>query len=332
MALILIAMACAVSGCSVGRVAPPVVRVLSGPTIVNPKLRLLRVYRLPRATTPFHIALGSDGNLWFTEAVHLTIGRITPTGQVNYFQASKRDPGVNITPGPNGNLWYTVFGFPEIDRMTITGEYTTFVVIGNPQDIVEGADGNLWYTDFTLQSIGRMTPQGQFMEFTVPTQQAYPYDITVGPDKNLWFTEINSGKIGRITTLGAITEYALQDSTSLPIGITSAGGKIYAVENKVPTVVEITTSGVITTYQSSQPVHFVDVINDGGGNLLITASHEGKICLFHLASHAFSGCIDVPKHAGETNVGPDGITMGPEGDIWFTSASNDYIGVAEDNE
>lgn len=297
----------------------------------NPRLKIIAVYHLPRGTQPSGIVKGFDGNLWFTLAGHLTIGRITPTGHVTYFPASKRDFAVSITSGPDKQLWFTVFGFPEIDRMTTSGKFTPFVVQGNPQDIVGGPDGNLWYTDFTLQSIGRMTLHGKFKEFTVPTPQSYPFDITVGPDKNLWFDEQNAGKIGKITTSGAITEYTIPDSNPIPVGIASAHGNIYAAENRLPKIVQVTTSGVVTTYQTPQPLNFLDLINDGHGRLIVGARFQGKIGMFDPVTHTFSNFIDVPKHAGETNAGPDGIALGPDDDIWFTSQNDDYIAVADDN-
>lgn len=300
---------------------------------VNPdrKLQIIAVYHLAKGTGPSGITMGSDGNMWFTLIGKLEIGRITPTGQVTYFPASKRDAGNRITSGPDKNLWFTVFGFPEIDRMTTTGTFTPFVVQGNPQDIVGGPDGNLWYTDFTLQSIGRMTLHGRFKEFTVPTQSSYPYDITVGPDNNLWFTEINSGKVGKCTTTGVITEYALPESNPIPVGIASANGNLYAVENSYSKIAQITTSGVISTYQAPQTLNFIDIISDGRTHLIASARYQGKIGGFDPVAHTFSSFISIPKHTGETNAGPDGIALGPGGNIWFTSANNDYIGVVSDN-
>lgn len=336
LATMLIAAAC-VGGCSgVGHDASAPQFMLPGKhaashSVPTPTLKIIAVYHLPQGTQPSGIVMGADGNLWFTLVGHLEIGRITPTGQVTYFPASKRDSGNRITHGPDKNLWFTVFGFPEIDRMTTTGKFTSFVVQGNPQDIASGPDGALWYTDFTLQSIGRVTIRGKFKEYTVPTKQSYPYDITAGPDKNLWFTELNSGKIGKITTAGAITEYKIPDSNPIPVGIASAHGNVYAVENRLPKIVQITTSGVITTYQSPQALNFIDLINDGQGHLIFSARYQGKIGIFDPATHAFSNFIDVPKRNGETNPGPDGIALGPGGDIWFTSVKDDYIAVVDDN-
>jgi len=58
---------------------------------------------------PQDIAKGPDGNMWFTAAG--SIGRITPSGVVTYFELTSHNPqGVTpfaITAGPDGNMWFT---------------------------------------------------------------------------------------------------------------------------------------------------------------------------------------------------------------------------------
>jgi virginiamycin B lyase len=69
---------------------------------------------------PSDVALGSDGNIWFTERFLSVIGRITPTGEITEFPLPK------------------------------TGSY--------PEQIVAGADGNLWFTESGINKIGRINP------------------------------------------------------------------------------------------------------------------------------------------------------------------------------
>jgi virginiamycin B lyase len=49
------------------------------------------------------IAVGADGNLWFTEGGRTKIGRITPAGQVAEFELGNAKPA-EIVAGPDGNL------------------------------------------------------------------------------------------------------------------------------------------------------------------------------------------------------------------------------------
>ncbi len=117
------------------------------------------------------MARGSDGNVWFSTNNPVTIGRITPAGQVTQFA----DPTAGAT---------------------LAGDFTL------------GSDGNLWFTSNTFVGrgtvsngfIGRVTTAGQISEFGTPTAVSFPADITLGSDGNIWFNEDAAHAVGRILT------------------------------------------------------------------------------------------------------------------------------------
>ena len=67
-------------------------------------------YWLPAGADPTAITTGSDGNLWFIERGATKIGRITPDGDIDEFNAglSGSDTLNDITSGPDGQLWVTI--------------------------------------------------------------------------------------------------------------------------------------------------------------------------------------------------------------------------------
>jgi len=188
------------------------------------------------------IALGPDGNMWFTDdaAAGLEgpnhIGRITPTGAVREFpiphsapkpyEGSLEGPHA-IAEGVGEDLWFTNWrpnteGKYIIGRITTAGTITEFPIpagrapnlpeVGFPVGIALGADGNMWFTDDgqdqeSRNLIGRITSKGTVTEFPLPTIDSYPRAIALGADGNMWFTETGASKIGRITPTGEITEF-----------------------------------------------------------------------------------------------------------------------------
>src|SRR5262249_42621302 len=102
---------------------------------------------------PAQVALGSDGNYWYTAYSGGRVGRITHRDVVTEFGTYAFSGG--ITPGPDGNIWFT-----------------------------EPSNG------FNVTNyIGRLTPAGLVSEFAIPTSGCNAQWITSGSDGNLWFTE-----------------------------------------------------------------------------------------------------------------------------------------------
>jgi virginiamycin B lyase len=142
--------------------------------IVDPNVGILTVslggavtpLDLHLAGSPYHLALGSDHNMWFTEwGDTIGIGRISQQGKLDEFAVA---PGTQvplyITPGPHEDLW---FSQPDdhaggttaaIGRITITGEVAAVPVPSNPRGIVTGPDGNIWFTEPDVGKIGRFIP------------------------------------------------------------------------------------------------------------------------------------------------------------------------------
>ena len=120
-------------------------------------------------SAPRVIALGADGNLWFSEHLASKMARITPKGEI------------------------TEFAIPSSDSQ--------------PRAIALGADGNIWFSEFNTSKIGRITVAGQITEFAIPSATGSPTNVAVGPDRNVWYTK--GAALGRVSPTGAITEFPL---------------------------------------------------------------------------------------------------------------------------
>ena len=244
---------------------------------------VLRVYPAPPANQdPFGLAIGADGNLWFTQEGQSAIGRMSLDGTYVSFAVPDNVSANSITRGPDGNLWFTTDG-PNVGVITPAGAVRLFPLPNaraNLNDITLGADGNLWFTDATTNAIGRITPGGAVTEFPVPTANGLPFGITSGPDGNLWFTEQFGNAIGRITPAGVVTEYAIPNSSSNPLSITPGAD----------------------------------------GNLWFTENGRNEIGAFLLNSAAFANSKPINEFPVPTDGGqfPAQITVGPDHELWYT--------------
>jgi streptogramin lyase len=290
-------------------------------------------YSLPTLITqPRGIAVGRDGNLWFTESNNGAIGRLSTKGVLREFPLPRSDCTPNgITLGLDGNIWFTESFGSRIGRITPTGKITEFsvpsaaTIVSGLSGITAGPDGNIWFVEEYSNRIGRITPQGVITEFPLPTVGVDPDGIVAGPDGNLWFTERSGNQIGRITPKGHITEFPLRNPGSGPDGITKGpDGNIWFNEAEGNRIGRITPKGHISEFSSyssaSNATGQGSITTGPDGNLWFVAAEYDA--LGQITLHGVSTEFPLP---GSHSI-PDSIITGPDGALWFTENGGNRIG------
>jgi virginiamycin B lyase len=219
---------------------------------------------------------------------------------------------------------------------TIT-EYST---VSHPFEITTGPDGNLWFTNEVTDSIYRVTTSGTFSQYVLPSIPR-PFGITTGSDGALWFTmiapnSVTPGMIGRITTSGSITEYSFAGTSwRSPTFITSGsdGALWFTADTNSSASGEIgriTTSGTITEFSYSSSYPSLSGITSGSDGALWFAENAGDTqstggAIGRITTSGTITRFPTP-HTPGSNVGPYGITSGPDGALWYTNTSTHKIG------
>ncbi len=141
---------------------------------------------------PTRLALGPEGNVWFTETPEDKVGRITPTGAIQMFQLPSDARPLEIVLGADGNLWVTEGSDDPaaLARIDPSGQYTEFPL---EQGVYAGAlaagpDGRLWFASGP-GAIARMTPSGRVSRVELP-QATNVIDIVAGSDGSVWYTAL----------------------------------------------------------------------------------------------------------------------------------------------
>lgn len=179
------------------------------------------------AIDPRGIALGPDGNMWFTYRGPNDggVGRVTPLGAVELHPL----PGPvgnpeSIAAGADGELWFTLAADPgQVGRIDpVTRDIDLFAPAAGtwrrPYGIAGGRDGATWFTvegdpAIVVRTVATGTGDDDVSFTTFEsgiTQGSRPHGIGLGPDGNMWFAEsAGAGRLGRITTApGASVEPA----------------------------------------------------------------------------------------------------------------------------
>jgi streptogramin lyase len=282
-------------------------------------------------SNPYAIAVGPDGNLWYTDQGSNSIGEMNPSTFAfsDWTIPTLTSNPSGITMGPDGNIWFTeeqVAQIGEINPTThVIHEFPTLSGGSEPEDITVGPDGNLWFTEYGVDNIGEINPTTHVVnEFPLPGGSA-PWGITSGPDGNLWFTDVGASKVGEINpTTHSINEFATPTPSSDPQGITTGpDGNLWFTEppesgggpDMIGEINPIThaKSDFATLDSGTQDV--MDIAAGPDGNLWF-AEYGDEVGEINPTTHAIEE-FPVPL-----NSRPDGITTGPDGNVWFTEASN----------
>ncbi len=120
-------------------------------------------YEKKYADVPHGVAVGSDGNLWWTAFESGVIWAMDPHGKIVHAYAipTKGSQPWGIVAGPDGALWFTEYGAGKIGRVTTAGAFAEYAIPtpnAKPQGLAFARDGKLWFVESAANRIGRIRP------------------------------------------------------------------------------------------------------------------------------------------------------------------------------
>ncbi len=226
----------------------------------------------------------------------------------------------SIVLGPDGNLW---FADGSVGRITPAGVITRFSTAARA--IAAGPDGNLWALGVSARELVKVSVAGVALRhFPVPSGED-PVRITAGPDGALWYTDFSSGNhIVRFDPVTSVfTEFPLPTPNADPVGITTGpDGNLWFTEGAVDKIGRLDpATGVVTEFSSPIP--------SGALPRGIAAGPDGNLWVTEL-----NGGIDRVTPSGsitrfpipQAQHGPENITAGTDGALWFADADTSDIG------
>jgi streptogramin lyase len=180
------------------------------------------------------MALGPDGNVWFTE--YGFIGKITTGGTITdyaYSDSNTANYYGGVTTGPDGNVWVTEYNDQQIDKVIPgTGAQTKYALGCTPYSVVSAA-GDLYVN--CNNEVAQVTTAGVVTLFSTGFNLGTSgLSIAKGPDGNPWFLA-NSGTAGYPIaefnpTNGSITYYYPPSNYNADYALTKGpDGNMWAV-------------------------------------------------------------------------------------------------------
>jgi virginiamycin B lyase len=197
-----------------------------------------------------------------------------------------------MTTGSDGAIWFTEYNAGKIGRITTSGAITEERIESGslPYGIAAGKDGQLWFTESGLGKIGRINPTTLvYNACETASWGSTPTTIVAGPDTALWYDEPGAGKIGRITLGNTASDYPV------PGGATAAG-----------------------------------MVADPSGARALWFSVPSANAFYRISANTSNGTLGaVSGPYALTDTSPaniQGMTAGPDNNIWFTEYNLQQIG------
>jgi streptogramin lyase len=298
-------------------------------------------YPIPVETTPYAIATGPEGKIWFVDSGnHLggtaSVGRMTTSGTIGageIVEFPNPDLGEGLTLGPDGNMW--VVQDAHLDKVppgvSATGQITAYeygpgAKTGGSGSIAVGPDGRLWVG--LKEEIGAATTVGevQLYETGVATFTTIS-GVTAGPGGLLWFGA--GDRIDRIATNGAHSgsdEFPLPEGAGGIDGMTlGPDGNLWFTVSSPSAVGKITPAGTITLFHTPAASALPFGIAAGpDGHMWFTERNADAIGSIPVTATSGSEIQEYP--VAHSNAGVLGIAAGPDNRMWFAEANENRLG------
>jgi len=320
----------------------------------------LAEFPIPTAqSTPYRMAAGGDGNMWFTEFTGNKVAKITPTGTVTEYGSGLKN-AFDIALGHDGNMWFTQYApnaDSKIGKVTPAGVVTTYPLGSSPINpsmpggIMKGPEGKMWFA--ASGAIGSVDPSGTVRFYRTQLGFGGPTAPIVGPDGNVWamaFDAVNDSKMSVVKIdlgvtcnwsagvngiipfcMNAVTVYpppldpnrSTNGKVTAPFMSIWSGpdGKLWYTRSDTNKVGTISTSGFIQEY--ALPTAGSSLVSNlligPDGNMWASAFGIGKI----LKITTTGAMTEYPVQTSSPSSGH--FILGPDGKFWFTGHNGQKI-------
>jgi streptogramin lyase len=286
-----------------------------------------------RNSGPLDIAVGPDGNLWYSEAQADRIGRITPAGGVTEFPAGGRE-AFTLAALAGDALWFSVSS-TSVAKIGVDGNITDIAlpkVAGWSPTIsalTAGVDGSLWFVANGSTRIARLNPDGTFKDYPLPVPEFDRVDAVATANGAIWFTAMSADQVGIVTPDGTARLYAIPTLGSGPVfPVRGPGGAVWFLESISGNLASVAADGRVTEV----PV----VAESRSGAALVAGAAAGFVFgpdgNFWLTQPDEDSIVRITPTGAATTIAtasgsrPTGIAAGPDGNVWFTEFGRGKIG------
>jgi streptogramin lyase/putative copper export protein/methionine-rich copper-binding protein CopC len=196
----------------------------------------------------------------------------------------------------------------------------------NPYGIAVDRNGTVWFAESGSGNLASYQPStGTFTEVTLPQSGSRPFYVAIDNNSEVWTTETQYNQIVMFNpTTSTFKQYPIPTSGAVPGGITTdLNGNVWFTEELTDKIGRLNpVTGNITEFQiPTQNAIPIQIAVDARGYIWFTESKAGKLGMINPEDNAIT---EFQPH-NRTLLGPTGITVAPDGSVWFTEHAGNRL-------
>jgi virginiamycin B lyase len=163
----------------------------------------------------------------------------------------------------------------------------------------------------------------QIQEYSVPPG-THPHDVAPAPDGSIWYTAQLSGALGKLDPETGETRH-------IPLGSGSSPHGVIVGPDGAPWITDSGLNAIVRVDPETEEVQKFPLPSESGYANLNTAAFDPSGILWFTGQHGIYGRLD--PSTGDLQVydaprgpGPYGITVTPDGGIYYASLAGSYVG------
>jgi streptogramin lyase len=288
-------------------------------------------YTVPVGTFPDQISVAPDGMIWLSQPNNNWVTSFNPiTEQFTRYNTTGGSGPDGLIVGTKGRVWTGLYFAGGLGVLhTETNVFENFLAPYSNAAMaipVETTDGHVWVTDHAMNRISEFNPTTEtwIRSIVMPISNCWVVQGFEDRDHGqLYFTEYNANRLGRIAVGGSTVTDIITPGGGPAFCVYSDGKVYYSRWNESGIGAYDVTTNQITEYE-------FPIGNEQGGPLWLTPDgkivtgtrNRGYLMIFNPATERFASYAVPTQFPGFK----DGLTVAPDGTIWFTESSVNKIG------
>jgi virginiamycin B lyase len=198
------------------------------------------------------------------------------------------------------------------DSPTVAGPAT------NEQPATSGPTSELSVTENTISP-----DEYTIQEYAVPPG-THPHDVAPAPDGTIWYTAQHVGALGNL-------DPATGETRHIPLGSGSAPHGVIVGPDGAPWITDGGLNAIVRVDPQTEEVQVFSLPASSGYANLNTAAFDNNNVLWFTGQNGIYGRLnpatgDMQVFDAPRGRGPYGITVTPDGTVYYASLANSYVG------